>query len=121
MQIFVRKNGKLSAMEIDKNMTFGALKNVLGNEYRYNMSCGSETLVSSVFSELSIINLSLPVLGGAKDISVEDKALAFDHISKITICRKCYRNNAKNATRCRNKRCGHTTNLRPKKMMAKKG
>lgn len=115
MQIFVRSSDKLRAFSVDENTTFGGLEQQVCTSGLFKFPYESSLLVSSVFHNNTIVTASVPVLGGAKDITQEDKALALDYI-KIKICRDCYRRNAILAQVCRSKRCGHSANLRPKKL-----
>lgn len=122
MQIFLRHSNKLQAVTISESTTFEELNKIVERNisYPFCFMNNSSDKVSAFYNELSIINIPIQVLGGGKDISEEDKKLAFDHIN-ILICRVCYSRNALKADRCRKRSCGNSGNLRPKKMAAKKG
>lgn len=117
MQIFVRLSEGLRAIEVDKSATVDVLQRMITciGGVPFALPHEPSELVSSVFSDLSTINASISVLGGAKDLSEEDKALAYNRVA-VKICRVCYSRNAIKATVCRKKSCGHSKNLRPKKM-----
>lgn len=121
MQIFLRSSQGLKAIEVSEAETVSSLQSIISTLYSFDFTLlqNPELRISEVFSNNSIINLHIPVLGGGKDLTEEDKALANAHLL-VTICRDCYRHNSKNATRCRGKKCGHSSNLRPKKLSAKK-
>ncbi|CAA0831571.1 Ubiquitin-60S ribosomal protein L40-1 [Striga hermonthica] len=64
----------------------------------------------------STLHLVLRLRGGIFEPSL--KALAQEYKQKKLICRKCYARLHPRATNCRKKKCGHSTDLRPK---SKKG
>lgn len=117
MQIFFRSNTGLSAHSISENMSVADLEAKITSIYnvKFNLPHSSSQLVSSLYPENSIVNILVPVLGGAKDLTDEDKNLALSSL-KVSICRNCYAKNAFNAKTCRKARCGHSANLRPKKL-----
>lgn len=122
MQVFVRFSEGLRAIEVDESATIGTLQSMISciTNVPTTLLHEPSRLVSSVFFDLATINVNVPVLGGAKDLSEEDKLLALNRIS-VKICRGCYSRNAPKATVCRKKSCGHSKNLRLKKMSAKRG
>ncbi|KAM0680157.1 hypothetical protein GINT2_001540 [Glugoides intestinalis] len=121
MQIFVRHNAKVNTITVPANSTISDLEKIISEYFEFDFTLPQESClpVSAVFVENTIINAHIPVLGGGKDLADEVKELALQHIT-IKICRKCYARNSINADRCRKKSCGHSTNLRPKKMSGKK-
>lgn len=120
MQVFVRFSEGLRAVTVDESVTIGALQSMISciGNVPVTLPHDPSRLASSVFSNFSTINVCVPVLGGAKDLSEEDKLLAFNRIA-VKICRDCYSRNARKATVCRKRSCGHSKNLRLKKMSAK--
>lgn len=121
MQILVRNCGKVYVVDVPSTATISELEeSILSTcNVKFALDYKSSLPVSSVFAENSILNLQIPVLGGGKELGDEVKELAMKQIT-VKICRKCYSKNSINADRCRKKSCGHSTNLRPKKMLGKK-
>lgn len=117
MQIFFRSNTGLSAHSINENMSIADLEAKISSIYNFNFNLpySSSSTISSLYSENSIINILVPVLGGAKDLTEEDKNLALSYLN-VKICRDCYAKNAVNAKVCRKTSCGHSKNLRMKKL-----
>ncbi len=68
------------------------------------------------FSE-STLHLVLRLRGGTIDPSAKKLAEKYN-VDKM-ICRKCYARLHPRATNCRKKKCGHTNQLRPKKVLKK--
>lgn len=121
MQIFIRSPSGLRTIEFDNTTTVGELQALISSAcgVYYASSHPSYLCASTIFSENATLNVHVPVLGGFKDLTEEVKELARNHIM-VKICRKCYARNSMNAERCRKRSCGHSTNLRPKKMSGKK-
>ena len=121
MQIFFRTNTGLYAQNIAENMTVAELEANISSVYNIDFSLPYKSTLSasSLYSENSIINILVPVLGGGKDLTDEDKHLA-DKSLQVKICRNCYAKNAKDAVVCRKARCGHSKNLRMKKLLSSK-
>jgi len=63
----------------------------------------------------STLHLVLRLRGGVIDPAL--MALARKYKQDKLICRKCYARNHLRATNCRKKKCGKTTDLRPKKKL----
>merc|ERR1711924_514204 len=63
------------------------------------------------------LHLSLRLRGGVIDPALQ--ALARQYKCDKLVCRKCYARLHPRATNCRKKKCGHTTDLRPKKKLNK--
>ncbi|RKF76873.1 Ubiquitin-60S ribosomal protein L40 [Golovinomyces cichoracearum] len=61
----------------------------------------------------STLHLVLRLRGGIIEPSL--KALASKYNCEKMICRKCYARLPPRAVNCRKKKCGHTSQLRPKK------
>ena len=65
----------------------------------------------------STLHLVLRLRGGVMDPTM--KALAYKIKCEKMICRKCYARLHPRATNCRKRKCGHNSNLRPKKKPSK--
>nr|CDS31807.1 ribosomal protein L40 [Hymenolepis microstoma] len=65
----------------------------------------------------STLHLVLRLRGGVMDPTM--KALAIKYKCDKMICRKCYARLHPRATNCRKRKCGHNSNLRPKKKLNK--
>ncbi len=119
MQLFIRSTeNKLYTMNIHNTMTIGTLESRILSEYkinRFSLPYPSDLLVSSVYPEMATINLIPQMVGGGKNMSEYGKSLAMKAIEK-KVCRKCYATNSIRATKCRKAACGHSPNLRLKKM-----
>ena len=63
----------------------------------------------------STLHLMMRLLGGVYDPSLAALAKTLNCEKKI--CRKCYARLPIRATNCRKKKCGHTSQLRPKKKL----
>ena len=65
---------------------------------------------------------NLKLLGGgpASDIPDHLRELACKYKVDKMICRKCYARLPLNAKTCRKRKCGHSSNLRPKKKIKDK-
>lgn len=63
----------------------------------------------------STLHLVLRLRGGIIEPSL--KVLASKYNCDKQICRKCYARLPLRATNCRKKKCGHTSQLRPKKKL----
>lgn len=117
MQLFLRHSNGMRVESFNADITVEELQNAISSIFKFNFTlpfCSSE-LASQVFAENSVINVNVPVLGGGKDLTEEDKNLALSYIT-IKICRDCYSRNSIRATTCRKSSCGHSKNLRLKKM-----
>lgn len=121
MQIFLRSNTGLCAHSIAENASIADLEREISSRYNVSLSLShaSEARVADLYTANSVINVLVPVLGGGKDLTEEDKNLALSYLN-VKICRDCYAKNAVNATVCRKKMCGHSKNLRMKKLGSSK-
>lgn len=77
------------------------------------LSCGGMPVVELV--EASTIDLCLNVEGGVIEPTLA--ALAKKYNCEKMICRKCYARLPPRSKNCRKKKCGHTSELRPKKKL----
>ncbi|CAM0958017.1 unnamed protein product [Alopecurus aequalis] len=84
-----------------------------------------QTLADYGVSRDSTLHLALGLRGGYGymckgglpwGIEPSDRAIAQRRIRDKMICRKCYARLPPRATNCRKKKCGHSNNLRKKKM-----
>lgn len=121
MQIFLRTISGLSAHNVAENTSVAELQAKISALCNFNFTLphSSDSVISSLYSENAIINALVPVLGGGKDLTEEDKNLALSYLN-VKICRDCYSKNALNAKVCRKKMCGHSKNLRMKKLGSSK-
>lgn len=61
----------------------------------------------------STLHLLVPLRGGAIEPTLMQLAKKYNIEKKV--CRKCYARLHAKATNCRKRKCGHSSNLRPKK------
>jgi len=122
MQLFIRSPTGLKAIQLDCSATVSDVESLASLRCGFQVALNhpSTALASDIFPSNLILSAHVPVLGGFKDLTDEAKELARVH-NLVSICRKCYSRNSLNATRCRKRSCGHSTNLRPKKIATKKG
>lgn len=119
MQLFLRTPSGLRSIQVDEHMGINELVENIRNTsavYSFSLPYSADKSVSDVFSHMQTIPVPEPVLGGGMNLSDEDKILAMKAI-KVMICRKCYSRNSLKATSCRKSHCGHSANLRPKKIV----
>lgn len=122
MQLFVRTPESLNALSIADNETVGHLQNTIRRMFnipKFILGHNLASAVSSVFSDMSVVTATPMLMGGGKNMTEDGKALAMAAI-QCQICRNCYARNPVKATTCRKARCGHSSNLRPKKLATKK-
>lgn len=119
MQLLVKSYDGTKVLDVPSEMSISELENTIRTIYSiqsfslYHEACKK---VASVYCEMASIQVPGTLLGGRKDISIEERNLAMNSIT-VKICRKCYARNPINATTCRKKQCGHTDQLRPKKIV----
>ena len=123
MQVFVRTHSEVVALEITEETRVGDLSRLCANKrgaYRFMGGALLDRLRPLVeqgaFEMCTISSLPPPVRGGAgdKQMNENDKVLALKR-REAMICRVCYARLAPRATNCRKAKCGHSSNLRPKK------
>jgi large subunit ribosomal protein L40e len=88
-----------------------------GEPDKVSNEVGSLFLTSSCFFPFaeSTLHLVLRLRGGVIEPSL--RILAQKYNCDKMICRKCYARLHPRATNCRKKKCGHTSNIRPKKKL----
>ncbi|KCZ74224.1 hypothetical protein H311_04812 [Anncaliia algerae PRA109] len=125
MIFFLKSSTSLQQVQCREKETPQQLLKRLGYNNKFRLSSltrlDDSTPIDEQICSLTTINV-LPILAGGagdKKLNENDRALALSR-KLAMICRKCYARLAPGATNCRKKKCGHSTNLRPKKQ-AKEG
>lgn len=121
MQIFIKTSAGIKTIEFENTTTISQLQQRVSEicGFAHTFSYEKSLLAADCFVENSTLNIPIPILGGFKDLSDEAKEMARVKLLYL-VCRKCYSKNALGATRCRKTSCGHSSNLRPKKVSGKK-
>ncbi|TBU04145.1 ribosomal protein L40 [Hamiltosporidium tvaerminnensis] len=123
MQVFVKCLGQNTiTVDIPCKSSSDELKGILQEKtgivskdqllFYCNRPLNGCSLEEMGITSLSTISMTQKLLGGV--LSENTRALAMSY-QNIKICRKCYCRNGANATHCRNQKCGHCADLRPKK------
>lgn len=123
MQLFIRTPSSLRTCAVTAGATISELQETIRSMTGVSaltLPFGPATLVSSVYQDMQTVSPVIPVLGGGKNMTEADQALAKAAIV-CQICRKCYARNPIRAERCRNVKCGHCAALRPKKVVSAEG
>lgn len=122
MQLFLKFPQTISAIGVEDGMTVRALQAAirsLSGLQAFTLPHAQDLAVSAVYQDMATVNVHPMLVGGGKNMSEAGKILAVGAITCL-ICRNCYARNPMKATSCRKARCGHCSNLRPKKIALKK-
>lgn len=134
MKIFVRSvDSKMFCLEVDSDSTIEEVKNQMeifggipAEEQRLLLN-SNELQDDSTIESLDIkeginLDLNLKLLGGvvASDVPEHLRILAYKYKVDKMICRKCYARLPLGAKNCRKRKCGHSSNIRPKKKIKDK-
>lgn len=122
MQLFLKFPQNTSAIAVGENMTIGALETrirSMSGLRGFALPHPQGSMVSAVYGDMATVSVRPMLVGGGKNMSEAGKILAVEAITCM-ICRNCYARNPMKATHCRKARCGHCSNLRPKKIAIKK-
>ncbi|XP_074285920.1 ubiquitin-ribosomal protein eL40 fusion protein [Silene latifolia] len=131
MQIFVKTLGsKTMSMEVESSLSVASLKAQLQHKQgipkeEQRLIFGGKqleddrTLAAYNIHNESTVDLSLRLRGGGVgklNYAPNLLALARKYMQYKLICRKCYARLPPKATNCRKKKCGHSNELRKKKV-----
>lgn len=134
MKILVRSvDSKVLCLDVQEDTTVEEIKNqmeVLGGipaeEQTLtlnNIELENDSTVDLLkLTEGVNLDLNLKLLGGvvASDVPEHLRILAYKYKVDKMICRKCYARLPLGAKNCRKRKCGHSSNIRPKKKIKDK-
>ena len=126
MQILFKSiDGTVKEVEVTST-TFESVKAELSNinnlSEATNFKINGQSVDSAaVVTEGDLLEINCGLIGGiGKEIRDDLKKLAQKYRVNKMICRSCYATLPPNATNCRKRKCGHSSNLRPKKTIKEK-
>ena len=134
MKVLVNIQGETSSIEMSDNSTVYDLKSAIDSKELYNteiqrlylggveLTEDRKSLIECGVLDGSLVDMQIALLGGVGAVDYIDhlKALALKYRVNKMICRSCYARLPPNAKNCRKRKCGHSSNIRPKKKIKDK-
>lgn len=134
MKVLVNIQGETSTIELSENSTVSDLKSAIDTQESYNaeiqklylggveLNEDNKSLFECGILDGSLVDMKVALLGGAGPVDYIDhlKELALKYRVNKMICRSCYARLPPQAKNCRKRKCGHSSNIRPKKKIKEK-